>query len=529
MQLLVFVLLLASSASLRLGLRMSSSTFASSNDKILDASEVRNPASGWYDEVMWAKAFASQKNEYDYFINDIEGNVPSEITGTLFRAMPSLFERNGKAYGHYLDGDGYVARITFSKGKAHFLSKFVQTEEYIEESKENKVLYRSTFRTQREPMNILGLIDVNNAFDLKLKNQANTNVIYWNKKLLALFEAAAPIELNPNNLDTFGYNNLGIGHLKQGMSVFIGKVYDFSKDLHDRFFGSSFTAHPKIDLINKKLIGWSWRALVDDNNPLKNNPLIEFYEFNEDFGLSKEPVRTLLNYTQTAPHDFSLSQKYYLMVQNRVEGNTLPYILGTKTAAQCVNINPSLPMMLTVISRNGAEETVHIPLTAGFTIHSVNAFETDETIELLTSAWDVDSVRSGKVSGGLLGNWEGVSPVFDKIPNTLLYHTIVDKNTKQLRSHKPAINMENVTVEHPHINPLFEGLPIRYIFTSLGSTESKSSPPIGYVKLDLQTGERQEWFAPLNTFCEELVIIPKKQNYKTEDDGTSTHYSAPIH
>jgi len=257
---------------------------------------------------------------------------------------------------------------------------------------------------------------------------------------------------------------------------------------------------------------------VDDKNPLKNNPLIEFYEFDEDFRLSKTPVKALLNYTQTAPHDFSISRNFYVMIQNRIEGNTLPYILGTKTAAQCVNINPSLPMMLTVISRDNTEETAHVPLAPGFTIHSVNAFETDGTIELLTSAWEVDAVQSGKITGGLLGAWEGVSPEFDKIPNTLLYHTILDKRTKKLISHKPAISMENVTVEHPHINPLFEGSPVRYIFSSLGSTESKSSPPIGYMKLDLLTGEMQEWFAPLSTYCEELVIIPKKSNYRNEDD-----------
>ncbi len=281
MLLIIFILLLASSASLRTTMRMSSSTFASSNDKILDAYEVRNPSSGWYDLEMWKKAFASQKNEYDYFINEIDGNIPTEITGTLFRAMPSLFERNGKSYGHYLDGDGYVTRVTFSKGKAHFLSKFVQTEEYIAESEEDKVLYRSTFRTQREPKNILGLIDLNNAFDLKLKNQANTNVIYFGKTLLVLFEAAAPIELNPNNLDTIGYNNLGISHLKQGLPLFVDILYKVNKELHNKLFGSSFTAHPKMDLINKTLIGWSWRYFLTLSVTL---PLIHSLTYSQFLG-----------------------------------------------------------------------------------------------------------------------------------------------------------------------------------------------------------------------------------------------------
>jgi all-trans-8'-apo-beta-carotenal 15,15'-oxygenase len=35
-------------------------------------------------------------------------------------------------------------------------------------------------------------IDLNNLLDLKLKNQANTNILNWGGKLLAFFEAGLP-------------------------------------------------------------------------------------------------------------------------------------------------------------------------------------------------------------------------------------------------------------------------------------------------------------------------------------------------
>ena len=35
-------------------------------------------------------------------------------------------------------------------------------------------------------------IDLNNLMDLKLKNQANTNILNWGGKLLAYFEAGLP-------------------------------------------------------------------------------------------------------------------------------------------------------------------------------------------------------------------------------------------------------------------------------------------------------------------------------------------------
>lgn len=46
------------------------------------------------------------------------------------------------------------------------------------------------------------------------------------------------------------------------------------------------------------------------------------------------------------------------------------------------------------------------------------------------------------------------------------------------------------------------------------------------MRLDLLTGEKQEWHAPLHTFCEELVIVSKKKgdqkkskNAKEDEDA----------
>lgn len=53
----------------------------------------------------------------------------------------------------------------------------------------------STFRTHPKSakLNVFGTeVDLNNIMDLKLKNQANTNVLNWGGKLLAYFEAGLP-------------------------------------------------------------------------------------------------------------------------------------------------------------------------------------------------------------------------------------------------------------------------------------------------------------------------------------------------
>ena len=54
--------------------------------------------------------------------------------------------------------------------------------ELIHEEKASAIRFRNTFGTQR----VGGFIA--NAFDLYLKNPANTNVVEWGKRLLALWE-----------------------------------------------------------------------------------------------------------------------------------------------------------------------------------------------------------------------------------------------------------------------------------------------------------------------------------------------------
>ena len=286
---------------------------------------------------------------------------------------------------------------------------------------------------------------------------------------------------------------------------------------------------------------WIWRAEVDPaKGPLDTRPVLSIYEWDETMRVTKNEVNYKLENTTVSPHDFSITKNYYVFIENRVQGDTLPYLLGTKCPAQCVDIVPNEPMIINLVPRNNVYDKKSISYTSaldpGFTIHSVCAFENltknasqssqssspfssssncidkdSGTIELITTGWKTETVASGSVKGGLLGSWEGKAPLFDNIPVTLLYHTILDLETLQLISHSPVIGMENTIVEHPHINPLFEASVVRYLFMSVGSVKGKSSPPLGYLKLNIKTGEKSVWYAPEHTYCEELIVVPKYQ------------------
>lgn len=86
---------------------------------------------------------------------------------------------------------------------------------YKSEVGQKKILFRGSFGTQK-PGGARS-----NAFDIFMKNAANTNVIHWRGRLLALFESAQPVAMDPYSLKTLGPDLLG-GSVKAGASFDFG-------------------------------------------------------------------------------------------------------------------------------------------------------------------------------------------------------------------------------------------------------------------------------------------------------------------
>ena len=86
-------------------------------------------------------------DEHSYLIEEIEGVVPSDLNGTFFRNGPGRQRIGDQKYGHWFDGDWYVMRIYFQKGKVHFKNRYVRTPKYVEETVAQTIKYRG-FGTQ---------------------------------------------------------------------------------------------------------------------------------------------------------------------------------------------------------------------------------------------------------------------------------------------------------------------------------------------------------------------------------------------
>lgn len=181
-----------------------------------------------WDVKSWQAGYKSCKTEA---CKALEGDLlPKDLEGTYFRNGYGKFEVGEDKVVHPFDGDGLVNALQIKDGKAFFRNRFVLTDGFKKERKYQKVLYRGAFGTQRRGGPLA------NVFDTKVKNVANTNVIYWAGRLLALWEGGLPHRMEADSLRTLG-------------------LYTFKGLLKKNSVG--FSAHPRIDSKTNRMVNFA--------------------------------------------------------------------------------------------------------------------------------------------------------------------------------------------------------------------------------------------------------------------------------
>ncbi|WP_019500793.1 carotenoid oxygenase family protein [Pseudanabaena sp. PCC 6802] len=417
----------------------------------------------------WQKGYESLRTENSYWIEHVDGAIPQNLVGTLFRNGPGLLDVNGQAYGHPFDGDGMVCAITLANGRAHFANSFVKTPEFLAEQEAGRILYRGVFGTQKPG----GWLQ--NIFDLRFKNIANTNAIYHAKKLLALWEASRPYQLDPATLETIGIESFN-GVLKTGQV---------------------FTAHPKLDPETGDLWGFG----VESGPKSK----ISVYRIDPDGVLTEQFQQKVAGFCFL--HDFAYTPNYRIFSQNPVEFQPLGFLFGMKTAGACLDLKPNTPTQILLFDRNGKLRT--FTTDPCFIFHHCNAFEQDDAVILDSICYrDYPKLEPNT-------NYKEID--FERVIPGQLWRFHID-----LRSGKVDRQLiVERSCEFPAINPRLVGKPYRYAY--LGAiaqppTTPGNAPLQAIVKVDLHTGQQElHSFAPRG-FVGEPVFIPRP-GAVAEDDG----------
>lgn len=430
-----------------------------------------------YTRADWQEGYQSLPQEFDYWIDDIEGQIPPELQGTLFRNGPGLLDVNGQAIHHPFDGDGMISRITFTNGRAHFRNRFVRTTCYLEEQKAGKILYRGVFGTQK-PGGWLA-----NFFDFKIKDIANTNVIYWGKKLLALWEATEPHRLDPYTLETLG------------REYFNGVLSA----------GEAFGAHPRFDPSCEQDGGVP--CLFNFSIKPGLSTTITIFELN----LAGQIVR---KHAHSVPgfcfiHDFVVTPNYYIFFQNPVTFNPIPMALGILTAGECIKFQPHKPTRIIVIPRIpkvGKTGVKILEVQSGFVFHHANAFEVDQEIFIDSICYQSLPTVEPKTDFRQV-DFEALSPGQLWRFSLNLKDQIVQRQL-----------LESRCCEFPTINPANAGRSYRYLYMGATDAATGNAPLQALLKIDLDSGVRQLWSAAPRGFMGEPIFVQRPDSQK-EDDG----------
>lgn len=132
----------------------------------------------------------------------VEGRLPDGLRGTLVRNGPGQFGQFGERYAHSFEGDGLITAVRFTGGGAQGACRLTASAGLTAERAAGRVLYGTGLPWRRRFLN---------AVRGRGKNTANTNVVAWQGRLLALMEAARPTELRLTDaeVETVGETDLG--------------------------------------------------------------------------------------------------------------------------------------------------------------------------------------------------------------------------------------------------------------------------------------------------------------------------------
>ncbi len=414
----------------------------------------------------WTEAWSPVTKEETYEITDVEGEMPRELHGTLYRNGPSqvVLPEEGYHKLHLFDGDGLVNGFRFDNGRLHYRGRFVKDASYLREQKLG--------RYHPNGVNV-GLPPANDEFIIR--QQHNTNVVYHAEKLLALVENAYPFEMDPRTLDSIG-------------------DYVFDKPM----VGYSVSAHPKIDGRTGQMVihGYQWYE-----------PYLQLYVIEPDGTCSlaegvDAPYSVMM-------HDMAISQNHAIfpLAPIMMDGNVL---MGGGTLNDALSWDREKPLRFGVRPRSaGGEVRWFDAPSSAFFFHSGNAYEENGKIYIDACTYqDPDNLLDG------IREWRtGKMNYVDAVP--YLYE--LDLKTGECREKQ----LSDRGAEFPRIDDRLVGHPNRFGYAVVARREAGNpyERVLGCIqKYDRRGGPSACHDFGIGQWTSEPVFVPRAPD-AAEDDG----------
>jgi all-trans-8'-apo-beta-carotenal 15,15'-oxygenase len=412
----------------------------------------------------WSAGFRSLPVEHDYQVDEIEGEVPRSLRGTLFRNGSGRNDLDGNWFPHWFDGDGMISAIRFDGAGIHYRNRFVRTDAYLDETRLGRIAHRG-FGKMR-PGGIIA-----NAFR-QPGNVSNTSVVLQDDKLLSLWEGGPPFALDPRTLETLGLEDFG------------GKV-------------SAFSAHPKLDTQSGELFNFG----IDYGR----KAILTTYR------LHKGELTRLSPITLPYPvmnHDFALTANHLVFCLGPVLVHPLRLLLGLASFDGALQWDGGRPTLILLLRRDGTGSPRWIETEPFFQFHFANGFEADDTLVL-----DLTRYPDYVAIGDRLRNYWHSEWAADGMAS--LARLRVDLTTGKVTSHGFDAGNAN---EFPRINPLRSGSRYRYAYIANNQPGQQRGLQRRVTRVDMESGNTVfHDFGP-EGYVGEPVFVPSRRGGE-EDEG----------
>lgn len=390
--------------------------------------------------------FAPWRHEENINELTVIGKIPDDLNGVLLRNGPNpQFDPIGDY--HWFGGDGMLHAIRIQNGKASYDNRWVRTERFLCEQKAGKALSDGIYHNIEELKKVSS-------------NTANTNIIAYQDKLLALNEGALPTQIELRDLSTLGN-------------------YTFDNQITRRL-----TAHPRFDYQRKEFITYSY--IHDDES-------LMYYRLNQD---NKLIAMKAINWPYPAMlHDFVTTENYVIFpifpctmsVERMFQGKHMMMWEGDQ-----------LNTFFIITDREG-NEICSIETDPCYVYHFGNAYEENHCI--------IIDAMVGKCSALMPDRHGKIATRNDSISRLARWKINLETRAISLTY------LDELAAEFPRFDERFNGRPYQHLYTGGRADQNDQFDRIMHYDL---VNQRKNEHCFNNDVPSEPVFVPRSEK---EGDG----------
>lgn len=391
----------------------------------------------------------------------VEGDLPADLVGTLYRNGTGRFGSHGRRYHHLFEGQGAISAVRFAGGAASGAIRVVESAALREERAAGRPLYSSVAPRARR---------IANALRQRSANSSNVSVLAWQERIFGVVDLSKPIEVSPATLETIGESDL------------------------EGAIAATFTAHLHAVAARAATYGIGIR-----------------YGRTTELDLYALPARgraTRLGAVPIPPtviHDFAATDKHLIFFLGPARLSIARALLGEARPERLVNWDAKSPSQILIVPIDDVANALRFEADPFFAWHFANAFEGGGEIV-------VDFVRHDDVSatGTMVDSATRDGRVIDQDEGELFRATI-DPRAKRLRMERSF----DARCEFPRIDERGEGAERRYVWL----TANAGASPRSIARVDLHRAESRVWTPPRGQHVTEPIFAPRRGGSDAETDG----------